>query len=197
VEAVMDLPNGSIRVFNIISRFGGGIFLCMALLCPSSIYVYADDDSKVLTQSGAVTIEAKTSQSLKSENLENTAISREAINLRRTGNRISSSHIQDSSISSSKSVSHSGISLRSNVSAASGSSQNKPVSHWVRGKISKSTPSLAITTSQSKELQKLRKNREDSKAAFKNSLETNSAVRNSLLLKQPVDGAKGSEKYNE
>ena len=192
----MDLPNKIKRVFKIISRLAGGIFLCASFL--HTLPIYADDNSRMSVRSGPVTITQGTVQSLKSANLDNIAINQEAINLTKVGNLINSSQVQGNSKSSSKSISHSGVSLRSNGSAVSRSSKAKPASNWVRGKVSKSAPSsLAIATSQSKELQKLQKKREDRKASFKNSLETNSAARNSRLLRQSVNSTLGKVKDNE
>ena len=192
----MYLPNKIKEIFKIISRLVGGIFLSVSLLHASSSY--AEDNSRMLVRSGSVTVMQGTGQPLKSANLENIAINQESINLKKADNLISPYQIQGSSKISSKNTSHSGISLRSNGSAVSLPSRAKPASNWVRGKLSKpASSSLAIATNQSKELQKLQKNHEDRKASFKNSLEANSAARNSLLLRQSVNNTGGKGKDNE
>jgi hypothetical protein len=137
------------------------------------------------------------SQDLQSEAIENLKLNNEVINISNKASVVGSSKAQSSSKKSSKNVSHSGVSLKSGTSAVSKSSKLKTSSRWIKGKLSKTaSSSLAVTSAQSKELQKLKKNTEDRKASFENSLEVNSYDRNSHLLRQSVN-TQVSEKSNE
>ncbi len=171
-----------------------GILLCITFLYAASIY--ANDDSRMSVRSGAVSIEQKSSQPLKSVSLDNINLNQESIDLSTLIKGRSPSQIQSTSKIQSKNVSHSGVSLRSNASPASRPSKEKPTNHWIKGKISKPASSdLSVTANQSKELQKLEKHREDRKSSFKKSLEANSNTRNSRLLKPIINNT--SEKDNE
>ncbi|MFH1440951.1 MAG: hypothetical protein ABIH18_02765 [Candidatus Omnitrophota bacterium] len=189
----MDLLIKIKLVFKKMPCLTAGIFLFMSLLNVS--FVQSEDGLKDLKQAGyntsssdKVVIEQRALEPVKRVNLENIKIIQETIDLRGLKSSISGSKSKILPRRALETKTQPHISLKSNVSAVSAPTKEKPKTNWIKGKIAVSGALLpAVEKNQSSQLEKLKMQSKKRKVSFEKSLEAIPS-RESQLLKESTKG---------